>query len=165
MSGSVLWLSPMSHFRGDKMEAWATEVACSKPQRLWSVSWDLSSVLGNLSSFSGSASNSSLCEFGKVTYRVGYSPYVCSLGCNVCHSLPCCVSRKLISLPLPPSFRCRGKVGVFILHIPLGQVMVFSVAVPLGHGHGSSHMASLPWLQSLLDPSHASSSLPLSFWG
>lgn len=38
---------------------------------------------------------------------------------------------------------CQGEAGVFILHIPSGQVMVLSVALLLGNGHGSSHVASL----------------------
>lgn len=46
---------------------------------------------------------------------------------------------------------------VFSLHIPSGQVMVFSVAILLKNGHGSSHMASLYgcssyWVPSILQP-------------
>lgn len=66
--------------------------------------------------------------------------------CHLCHSLSFSVSRKLGPLPLLLAFSCcQDKAGVFILHVPSGQVMVLSVALLLGngHGHSSSHVVSL----------------------
>lgn len=129
----------MPHFRDEKMDAQATQVACSKSQGL-AYLLRFSSVL-EACVLSIPTNRNSLFDFGKVTRCLCMSPR-----CHLCHSLSFSVSRKLGPLPLSLAFNwCQSKAGVFILHVLSGQVMVLSVALLLrnGHGYGSSHVAFL----------------------
>lgn len=138
----------VSHFKGEKMEAQATEVTFWKLQRFWSVCWGLSSALGGLCSLSGPASRNCLCEFGEAMQYLGCFLYGPSGTTSAipCHTL--CPGSKDPFLCTLAFSCCQGTVGAFVFHVPLGHVMVLSCLCSSGVAMALSMTAGLAAFQS-----------------